>query len=498
MTRRRIQEYRRNLECDPGINTELLLEIQQYLKGERGEARSVILSFDGMSADDGIFTKFGSGELSGMEDLGDLVTYTREKMDATEIKVAKECMQLMVTSVTGKFRVPIGYYMVQSATAGLIAEMVDRALIDLDKINVHVRVVIPDGAPEHRAWQKKVACYVDENPMWHGDANAAKFKVGMKHPNYPFSRDKMVILMSDPVHLVKKLVRNLHSSGFEKGKSKLLLKDGEHIHWKQLVHAFEQDQKLPNPIAQKITRAHLDRSSFTGLKTRYSTQLMSASNQRSVQKHSKLDEKPNKQLLQYMFLADRYIDIMNSGKQRASWFGEAKAHLNHPIRESSDQRLRQLAQTVWWFDQWHAENERLPAASPAERKKRFISEELYYDIRLAIRGFIMVADILCETQTPVIPRLYNQDCVENHFSLLRASAGARTHIKAHEMPSSQSAVLVQTSRGGLVGSGNVTADHNSVDENIAMSLRSRHVVRKDRAKRRKIGQDLFAAAGIVL
>jgi hypothetical protein len=54
-----------------------------------------ILAFDGMTVKDGIFYDRYSGDLIGMEDVGDLVSYTRIAMsDKAGVSLAKECMQL--------------------------------------------------------------------------------------------------------------------------------------------------------------------------------------------------------------------------------------------------------------------------------------------------------------------------------------------------------------------------------------------------------------------
>jgi hypothetical protein len=114
---RRLQEYRSWSSCDPGMNTDLLLLFQQKLDEDKGDlqSRQVILAFDGMAIRDGISYCRNSGKVSGLEDVGDLVTYTTETLGASlsDLRLAKECMQLMATTLNGKYRVPIGYYLIQ-------------------------------------------------------------------------------------------------------------------------------------------------------------------------------------------------------------------------------------------------------------------------------------------------------------------------------------------------------------------------------------------------
>ena len=125
------------------MNTDLLLLFQQKLDEDKGDlqSRQVILAFDGMAIRDGISYCRNSGKVSGLEDVGDLVTYTTETLGASlsDLRLAKECMQLMATTLNGKYRVPIGYYLIQKATAGLVATMIDDAIqkLHLCKIDVH-------------------------------------------------------------------------------------------------------------------------------------------------------------------------------------------------------------------------------------------------------------------------------------------------------------------------------------------------------------------------
>ena len=95
--RRTLREYRRAAESVVGTNTELLLELQAFLTNGNADC---VLAFDGMTIRDGIFYDRYSGDLIGMEDVGDLVTFTKHWQTAErEVQVAKECMQLIATSL---------------------------------------------------------------------------------------------------------------------------------------------------------------------------------------------------------------------------------------------------------------------------------------------------------------------------------------------------------------------------------------------------------------
>ena len=229
---------------------------------------------------------------------------------------------------------------------------------------------------------------------------------------------KLIFLMSDPVHDCKKAVTNLHSSGKSEKHTKFLQKGGELMLWEMFEYAYNADRENSGGelLAPKVTRDHIARSAFAGLKTQMSTQMMSKSNQRSV---SAYHDQPVNQLLQMMDCMDSFIDIFNSGKYRRGFSG-TKEYLAKPITSLEDERLTELVRIARWFEDWHAENE-AAGGSAAEKQERFISRELFFDLRLCIYGFVgFVRHSLAKAGAEgIVPRLYNQDCVEGFFSLIR-------------------------------------------------------------------------------
>ena len=246
---RRLREYRNWTKQEPGINGDLLLELQACLSGVTDPwHRSVVLAFDGMMVKDGLFFDRHNGRLVGIEDVADLVTFTKQTISEPKegsIPLAKECMQLIATTMDGKLRVPFAHYMMGSGNEALITAMVDASIVALHQIDVFVRIVVCDGASFHRAWQKSVACYVDSSGVWGDDENSKLFTIAMKHPLFPDDPARKIFLMSDPVHLVKKAVSNLFSSGFEDWHTKEMYKGGEYLVWDSVRHAWAEDQKQP-------------------------------------------------------------------------------------------------------------------------------------------------------------------------------------------------------------------------------------------------------------
>jgi hypothetical protein len=488
---RQLARVRNAYSMKPGIHEEVLLEMGEAVKGKKSSERC-ILAFDGMTVKDGVVADLYTGQPCGLEDVGDLVTYTEKKLDldVTEISLAKECVQLMATTLDGSFRVPMAFYMLRTATTELITAMVDKAIIALHAVGVTVGVIVCDGASYHRKWQQEVGCFVDSDldKVWGDDTSRADFRIAMAHP---LLAGEKIYLMSDPVHLMKKAAENLYSSGDSDFHTKRMQKDGERLNWDIFRHAFETDRIRPSGawLAPKITQDHIDRSKFTRLKTKYSTQLMSRSFQRAV---SAYNTQPVQQQLKYMALFDNYIDIMNSGKYRPEWSGN-RQYLSSPIKAMTDRRITELVEMVKWFDAWYDENESAPAMTVEGRKERFISRELYFDLRLAIRGFVAFCSIETRAGREVIPRLYNQDCVEGWFSLVRAANGSNTHPTPATYGHCSASAFVQSDNGGMATAetnGNVTENHSSVDTLIGSQVKTQQTVIAEKRKSAQRGKEL--------
>ena len=137
---------------EPGINTELLLLLQEKLSHItiRG-LRQFIMMYDGMTIKDGVYYDRFSGALQGLEDIGDLISFTRVQFGGQpQVRIAKECMQFMITSIsplpiknedTGKMetahiRLPFAYYLVSTTDSGLIQTMIDTCVVALYSIRV--------------------------------------------------------------------------------------------------------------------------------------------------------------------------------------------------------------------------------------------------------------------------------------------------------------------------------------------------------------------------
>ena len=89
----------------------------------------------------------------------------------------------------------------------------------------------------------------------------------------------------------------------------------------------------------------------------------------------------------------------------------------------------------------------------------------------------------------IIPRLFNQDPVEAHFSRLRASGGARDHLNPMDLAAAQASV--QTERLGVNGNTTARDDTYTPMEIPVITKRRRE---KETAAASERGRQLAASA----
>jgi len=127
-----------------------------------------------------------------------------------------------------------------------------------------------------------------------------------------------------------------------------------------------------------------------------------------------------------------------------------------PLLSQNDARLETLLSCVDWFDEWAAE----AGHSGNTETRAFISYQLYFDLRIAVYGFIgfirhYLGDGTKRPNKSVTPHSVSQDVLENLFALVRTStserhptaAGVRRTIE-HIESSSQAVVKSGNSGGG--------------------------------------------------
>ena len=494
----------------PGFNTDVLIQSAMGMTKRTSDwDRSVVLAFDGMTIKEGLVFSAHTNEIVGLVDVGKgarkLQGYTDDLFsDTRTLAIAKSCVQLIATTFDGQYSIPFAYFLVESETASSVAAMVHGAIVTLAKVRLDVKLIVCDGGGWNRTWMADV-CTECSIPIAPG-SNLAPVKeqdnvlhVAMQHP---VRSGELIFVMSDPVHIIKKVVSNLHSSGPPgHGHTRRISRGNQWLEWDQFYGAWQLDTQAQNArIAPRVTRDHIERTGFTKLKVKFSAQILSRSFARAVQNYD--DGKGQcTALVDFMLSFDTYLDLMNSGTNRG-WRGEQE-HLNYPIYDEQDPRLDQLEKMARDLEGWCVENQQVAEAARAAGGKaqpnNFLTWQLYYDFRMATHGFVAFCRHYLPRTGPdefVRPRWCNQDGVEGHFSMIRAQGGAANQFTAGDIAQRQGGVRVRKVATGRRRRGNTTIAPVQDELNYVVELPSRQQTRKRAEQLRAEGRRLAVELGV--
>ena len=200
-------------------------------------------------------------------------------------------------------------------------------------------------------------------------------------------------MMSDPVHLIKKLNSSLDKSArcddeAEKHTTRSIVKweaiEGEEelmecpLSLRQMEHVWIERSKsnhgtLGLSYDRKYTLEHFRPTSASRMRVRPAAQNLSATMARWLGDDIAKGHTFNTALKKYCELCNEYFDIMN-GKLGA-------------VYGPSDPKLTKLVAFARWFEDWkHDLSKR--GLSKKEQAASFITRECYDDLRMAVHGFV--------------------------------------------------------------------------------------------------------------
>ena len=139
--------------------------------------------------------------------------------------MATSALTLMVRSISGKWKQPIGYVLVNGGCPTAIQYIVKEALEKLDQIGLNVLIVMSDMGSNFHSFANRMGVTPDKPWFTHGN--------------------KIYFLMFDPPHLLKCVINNL---------IKYTFKFGEYVAvWKVIEDFCAKDISLPIRAGPKLT-----------------------------------------------------------------------------------------------------------------------------------------------------------------------------------------------------------------------------------------------------
>ena len=365
-----------------------------------------------------------TGELIGFVDLdkvGNDLMNIQEVLKDEEKVLAKYVLVVMVRGVASNLKFPLGHF----ATAGITADQlfpilwkaVEICEIDLD---LTVLYITSDGASPNRRFIK-----LHKN----GDDS-----VVYRAENIFASDERYIYFFSDAPHLLK-TVRNCFSNSNSHKKTRKMWKSGLDISWMHIVNLYKDYCMGTWGVCPKLTRAHIDISSFGCMKVNLAAQVMSA----TVANALEMYYPPQVVAETVIFIRhiNKFFDCLNT---RSLSEGIRKRNPNlKPFTSVEDERLDYLTgEFLQYFIDWKRSVENRPGQISKLQKAAM---QLSYQ---TLEGLEITSKSACDCikyclnngVSFVLTEKFNQDPIEMHFGNHRLQGGCSTNPNLDQFNSS--------------------------------------------------------------
>lgn len=228
-----IRSWYSSIDGSPGLSSDALnaLKTKASDANSKGNTLFAAIIFDEMSLHRSYQWDNNKHKMSGFEDFGNVI----QKEQNNEMLLAKEALVFMINGINEKFKIPVGYFLINKLKHKEKAAIVKEILLAVSKTGIKVIAMIFDGLKGNYTM-----CI-------HLGAN---FELDMPFIVNPHSCDK-VFLFWDAAHM-EKLARN------RLAKLKILYNErNEKIEWQYFVALEEFQRNLGCQLGNKLTRYHI-------------------------------------------------------------------------------------------------------------------------------------------------------------------------------------------------------------------------------------------------
>jgi hypothetical protein len=175
--------------------------------------------------------QYAGGDYKGLVDLGD--------GDDENENLAKDVFVIMAVDINGDWKLPLAYFLIDTLTAQVRANIILECLRRLNEVGVTVVSLTSDAPPTNLSMFKILGANL--NPL--------NMDASFPHPCEGCPRVQVVL---DACHMLK-LLRNAlaHYKYFENG-------DGEQISWKYIQELHKLQEEAQFRLGNKLRKAHIE------------------------------------------------------------------------------------------------------------------------------------------------------------------------------------------------------------------------------------------------
>jgi hypothetical protein len=298
-TKSSLRRYISKMPTLPGFSQGAINIIKSKVSQIGEQERLVTLCMDEVSLKTHLYYDISADKIVGLKDYGS--GYRTNK-------VATSGLVFLVRSITGGWKQPLGYALVNGACPADEMEMLIREAIDkLKGIGLTVVVVMSDMGSNFQSLAKRLNI-TPENPWF-------------IHNNQKY------FVMFDPPHLLKCVRNNLMKYSFKFGLYSAT--------WKDIDSFYNNDKTLAIRTAPKLTEKHLHPNGFSKMKVKYATQIFSHTVAAAICSYVSMGGLPQSALgtAELLFQFDSIFDCVNSStihstKKLKCAMSDATSHQN--------------------------------------------------------------------------------------------------------------------------------------------------------------------------
>ena len=234
-----LHRYVSQIPTTAGISQSSLNIIKKKVASMNEQEKLCTLCMDEISLKQHLYYDISRDKITGLEDFGS--GYRTNK-------VANSALTFLLGSISGKWKQPLGYALVNgSCPTDEMEDLVKEAIDKVEGIGLNVVVVLSDMGSNFQSLANRLGI-TPEKPWF-------------------IHKGKKYFLMFDPPHLMKCVRNNLIKYTFKF--------ENYQAQWKDIEQFYNKDKELPIRAAPKLTDKHIRPNNFEKMKVRYATQILS-------------------------------------------------------------------------------------------------------------------------------------------------------------------------------------------------------------------------------
>ena len=414
---RTLRDYKNYFPPKAGINTENVDALRKKSASFTGNQRYVVLVMDEMKIQSDLVFDKNSGDLVGFMDLGDPMT-NFACLDDKDM-IATHALAFLVRGLCTDVKHIIAYFFTGNVTSYQLMPIFWKVVSTLElSLDLWVVALVNDGAsPNRKLFNLHIKLAIDR-----------KCDVVYKTINL-FAPSRFIYFFADVPHLMKTARNCLYNSG-SGSCSRLMWNDGQYLLFKHKADIFYRDQAVALHVLPKLTLEHIVLTSFSKMKVKLATQVLSQSVALALQ------ESGNNEVLGTAEFCRMMNDFFDCTNVRSLHEHQRKRNdLLKPYTAVNDDRFGWLRDVfLQYLENWKSSTlQRDDEYSADDRAKMFLSSQTHEGLQISVHSHIEAIQFLLQQGFQyVLSERFMQDVLEDYFGHQRAKGGRADNPSAYE------------------------------------------------------------------